>query len=144
MGRSRKSIKHKRYIKSGVLSRNGVAYMGGQTNKDNAIAYCHHAKHNGYLNEKLIKQHDCLNKRCPYLHKYEEKPYWIKRQIKSALKKYHKNNDQGYIMINGKAIKCDNIDWLYNFARDEMLECDQIPEITYLSADEPAPTFVIE
>ena len=30
----------------------------------------------GYLNVKLMKEHECLEKQCKYLQNYTQNPYW--------------------------------------------------------------------
>ena len=70
--------------------RKGGKFLGGQPKADRAIAYCHSAQHQGYISEKILKAHGCLGKNCPYLEKYEDKPYWIERARKKAEKKARK------------------------------------------------------
>lgn len=40
------------------------------------IGYCWCFTHRGYLNVKLMEEHECLEKQCKYLQKYTQHPYW--------------------------------------------------------------------
>jgi hypothetical protein len=64
-----------------------MGYMNGQPSDGRTIAYCHHPMHRGKLSATMMKNHDCLNKRCKYLHIYEEHPYWQERRTKKVRKK---------------------------------------------------------
>ena len=44
------------------------------------IGYCHCKHHSGYLNAALLRERDCIAKRCLYLEKYEAHPFWIQLQ----------------------------------------------------------------
>lgn len=41
------------------------------------VGYCHCSKHKGYVTVNLLKNHDCINKNCFYLEKFEDYPFWI-------------------------------------------------------------------
>ena len=90
--------------------------MSNQPPKDNAIAYCHNKKHMGYLTATMLKQHECLKKECPFLEKYDNHQFWIRRQIKTLLKKYHKNENLGCICINDIPYKTDNEDKIFSWS----------------------------
>lgn len=64
-----------------------MAYLKGQPNKENAVAYCHNPMHKGYLSVKIIRCHKCLDKQCKYLEIYEDKQYWVDRKRKRNDKK---------------------------------------------------------
>lgn len=76
-----------------------MSYMHNQPSDDRTIAYCHHPKHRGKLSRTMMKNHDCLNKKCKYLHIYEEHPYWAERKKKRARKRIReyleKENHEG-------------------------------------------------
>lgn len=67
-----------------------MRHLRGQPSKDKAVAYCHHPNHVGYLSPAIMKQHDCLNKQCKYLHIYEENPHWVEKARKNREKKFRK------------------------------------------------------
>lgn len=43
----------------------------------NIAGTCHNNIHKGYLDIKLLMQHDCINKKCPFLEKFEDYPFWV-------------------------------------------------------------------
>lgn len=43
------------------------------------VGFCCHEKYRGFLTNKLIKSHQCFEKGCPFLKKYEDFPYWQNR-----------------------------------------------------------------
>lgn len=51
-----------------------------------AVGYCWSTLHRGYISEKQLKQHGCLNKHCPALQKFLH-PYWKKRDNKQFNRK---------------------------------------------------------
>lgn len=62
-------------------------YMGNQPSKQHSVGYCHCKKHKGRLSVKMLKNHQCLGKQCPFLEKYEDHPYWEQRKKKKEKKK---------------------------------------------------------
>ena len=52
---------------------------GSQMNKKHACGFCRH--HNKFLSVKHIKAHECLQKNCWYLIKYEEHEWWHQREL---------------------------------------------------------------
>ncbi len=70
--------------------KSGRSYMGNQPKKENTVAYCHHKKHTGCLSVKMMQNHKCLAKQCPYLEKKESHPFWKARAMKKAAKKLSK------------------------------------------------------
>ena len=48
---------------------------GHYANSNNIIARCHLLTHRGYLTKSLVKSHDCINKKCPFMEKIK-KEYW--------------------------------------------------------------------
>lgn len=45
------------------------------------VAFCHYKKHYGYMSEKMLKLHGCLQKNCGRLRKLDC-PYWEERRQK--------------------------------------------------------------
>lgn len=70
-----------------VNPRKRVNYMRNAASKNKAVAYCHCKAHKGNLSVKMLKQHECLGKQCPYLEKYESHDYWRQREALKAKKK---------------------------------------------------------
>lgn len=65
------------------------------------IGYCWCLTHRGYLNPKLLNEHKCLEKKCVFLQKYLEHPFWemkerelIEKQRRKAMKKLRKKIDR--------------------------------------------------
>ena len=111
-------------------------YFDTGIKQENALGYCHYYKHKGYVNEHILKTHECLNKQCPLLEKYEDKSYWIKRKIIKVLKTYHKNNSRGRIRIGDKEYITDNLERLFNIYRRHMDIYGEHPEIVWVSPEE--------
>jgi len=106
-------------------------WMKGAPKEESRIAFCRYSKHFGNLSENLLKQHKCLEKQCPYLKKYEEKGFWIKRKITNALKKKNKKG-YGFIVINDDRYATDDFETLYRVAVKEVeLTGGQPPLIEY-------------
>lgn len=53
-----------------------------------AVGYC--KRHGTVLTVRTLKCHECLNKQCNALEKYEERDYWRQREQKKAMKKAKK------------------------------------------------------
>lgn len=56
-----------------------------------AVAYCHSKTHKGRLTVRMMKQHNCLQKQCSMLEKYEDHDYWRQREVIKARKKAKKD-----------------------------------------------------
>ena len=78
MARSRKTIR-KFHDRKNNYKNPYTSIYGDPIAESHRLGYCHHKSHIGYLNHKLIVEHGCLKKQCPYFHKYEEHPYWTDR-----------------------------------------------------------------
>lgn len=51
--------------------------------EEKLIGYCWYKLHPGFLTAKIMKQHECLKKSCPFFEPFEEHPYLVrKRKIK--------------------------------------------------------------
>lgn len=79
----------------------------------NIAGFCYNKTHRGYLNIDLLQRHDCVNKNCPFLKKFEDYPYWtgraaIKRENKKKAATRNKQRDkerQRYAVAEEKANK---------------------------------------
>lgn len=61
--------------------------------KRTLVGFCHNTLHRGGLTRKLMEEHGCLEKRCPFLQKYLDNSYWQeqkKQQKKRAAAKVKK------------------------------------------------------
>jgi hypothetical protein len=63
------------------------AYLidGALAKADNIVGYCNNATHWGWLSKRLMKEHQCLEKECPYFEKTNA-GYWEKIEKEKALK----------------------------------------------------------
>ena len=61
---------------------------GAQIQKCRACGYCHY--HKKYLTVKMVKAHQCLQKQCNALQKYEEHEWWKQRNLLKQRKKANK------------------------------------------------------
>lgn len=128
------TIRNKKYLKYDIYPEKQKRWMVHAPDKEYAVAFCHSAKHRGYLDENMLKKHKCLEKQCPMLSRYEDRAYWIKRKIRNELKKLHKNGN-GYICIDGKKYTIDDVDRLYLICKRIKKEEERIPEIRYQEPD---------
>ena len=74
---------------------NGEKYyrcVDGIYRKNKVIGFCRYHLHIGALTAALIRQHECLQKECPFLEKYEDKPFWKEREKKKNLAKLRRKN----------------------------------------------------
>ena len=56
-----------------------VRLLGGKVcflERKNVIGCCHYMLHPGKLTKPLLRKHNCLEKKCPFLEKYEDRPFW--------------------------------------------------------------------
>ena len=93
------SIKHKKVILPERSPVSDKIYLKMQAHPENAVAYCHNLKHLGYLSEKLLKQHQCIQKQCPLLEKYEDNYFWLRRAVLKQIKKLNKQTHDFYIHL---------------------------------------------
>ena len=51
---------------------------GGYTHirTDQLIGYCHCMAHKGFLSKTLLHTHECIDKQCPFLERFEDYPFW--------------------------------------------------------------------
>ncbi len=59
--------------------------MKNQPADKQTVAICHYYKHKGSLSVKMMKEHECLTKQCPYLEKLPH-AYW-ERKVAAERKK---------------------------------------------------------
>ncbi len=104
-----------------------IDYFRRQPDIKNAVAYCHNKKHIGYLSEKYIKSHKCLEKQCVYLERIGNNSFWARREIIRFLKKNKKNNIKGGISINGKRYMTTDPTILSDIYMTCMNETGEIP-----------------
>lgn len=50
------------------------------------VGFCYCNAHKGYITKNLLKKHECIEKQCPFLRKFEDYPYWIELQQKKEKK----------------------------------------------------------
>ena len=74
-------------------------FMGGQPNANKACAYCHSARHQGFMTVKMVKQHGCTAKQCPCFEKFDDHPYWVRKAEIKALKKANKEADKLLLVV---------------------------------------------
>ena len=67
-----------------------MRYFHNQPHKKNAVAYCHNPSHLGYLSPAIMKDHQCMQKHCKYLHIYKDNPYWVRKDKAKQGKKFRK------------------------------------------------------
>ena len=78
-------------------NRKRVHLVSGQwvLKDNNVIGYCSYKLHKGCVTKKLLKDHQCLEKNCPFLQKYKDVPYWKEREkaIQSKNQRKQKKKD---------------------------------------------------
>lgn len=91
------------YLKNNVEFRN-VPLMDGIYRKINTkalVGKCHNKLHKGYLTVELLRKHQCIEKNCVFIEKFEDYPFWKKyrnqQQQKLALKTAKKTKKQNEV-----------------------------------------------
>ena len=69
--------------------------------------YCWSKKHRGYLSVEILQRHQCLQKQCNCLQKYENHKFWKKREMRRLMKSAMKNGQSFYI-FDGREIKIES------------------------------------
>ena len=64
---------------------------GSKIDKERACGYCHY--HKKYMSVKMVKAHECLQKQCNALQKYENHQWWYQRDLRKKRKKANKQID---------------------------------------------------
>lgn len=63
--------------------------LGGEVRfllRENVIGCCHNLLHPGKLIKLLLREQKCLEKQCPFLEKYEDRPFWTAYRKKQLTK----------------------------------------------------------
>lgn len=66
----------------------GGAYATVDTNS--IVGYCHNEAHKGFLTVSIMNEHDCIGKECFNFEKFEDYPFWRKKQRKEEQEKLAK------------------------------------------------------
>lgn len=61
------------------------------------VGYCHCSKHKGYIDAALLESHDCVEKKCVYLERFEDYPFWI-NYMKLQKEKEHRKRAKKHRM----------------------------------------------
>lgn len=61
--------------------------------KGEPVGWCNHNKHRGKLSVRLMKNHKCLGKKCPYFKKNDKHPYWAEHERIKQIRKDKKKQD---------------------------------------------------
>ena len=75
-----------------------VKLLGGEVHFlpcKSVIGCCHNMLHPGKLTRQLLNGHNCLEKQCPFLEKYEDRPFWMaykKKLLAKSVAKQQKKN----------------------------------------------------
>ncbi len=75
------------------------------TRTNDAVAYCYY--HRCALTLKQMKKKGCLAKQCDRMKRYEDHPYWAKREEARASKKAKKAASRGEIYEANKMPCCE-------------------------------------
>lgn len=57
---------------------------------ERVVGYCNCDTHKGYLTKNLIDNHECIAKKCPFLHKHNEE-YWHQQEARQRSHEKKKN-----------------------------------------------------
>lgn len=69
------------------------------------VGFCHSELHKGYITVRLMKNHQCLQKKCSRFEKIESSPYWInskhaaERKEKAKESKFKKNEKEKILKL---------------------------------------------
>lgn len=66
-------------------------FIDGHQEMEKPVGFCHNKIHKGCLSGKQLHKHKCLQKKCSFLQKYEEHPYWVERANIKKKKQQRKN-----------------------------------------------------
>ena len=62
------------------------------------IGFCSNCNHQGYITERLQKEHNCLNKHCHYFKPIKDNSYWRRKneedKVKQTIKRIRKERKQ--------------------------------------------------
>ena len=51
---------------------------------------CHNNIHRGYLDIDLLQRHDCINKKCHFLERFDDYPFWVEYNKNARVKEIKK------------------------------------------------------
>lgn len=77
-------------IKTTLITSSEKRYIDCKIRKETPIGYCHYPLHKGYINESILRKHECIGKHCNYLQKNFHHPYWKKREERKKMRKDRK------------------------------------------------------
>lgn len=80
------------YIENGIQFRR-VPMVDGSFSRIETkalVGICHNPIHKGYLSVTLLNKHDCIDKECRYLERFEDYPYWVRQRNKESEKNRRK------------------------------------------------------
>ena len=60
--------------------------------KDKVVGFCLFDHHRGWLTANMAKMHDCYNKKCVFLRKVKDHPYWLMCDAKISAVQRRKDN----------------------------------------------------
>ena len=112
-----------------------MSKMKHQPSEVVAVGFCHNNIHRGYVGQRILKEHECINKNCPYFEKFEDSPHWCKKEVVKLLKKAKKKGHMA-IMINGRCFTSNDENKLANVYLKEYKKYNKKPTtgtIKYIS-----------
>ena len=109
-------MKKRKYTidKATGLYKNRVMHFKNQPLQENVIGKCTNPVHIGNMSRKMVLQHQCLKKDCPYFKKYADNPYWTRKSIAKVERDIKKlaesvvdeciKRKQAWFVVDGKVI----------------------------------------
>lgn len=71
-----------------ILKERNYFTIDGKKCKDTQkVGYCWYPEHTGYLTLPLMREHQCIERKCKRFQKYEEAPYWKTKEEHKKKKK---------------------------------------------------------
>jgi len=67
--------------------------INGLNTTHTPVGYCNCNTHKGYLSTTLLKQHECLQKQCPFLEAFETHEFWREKERKKQRRGARKAGD---------------------------------------------------
>ena len=94
----------KNFKRSSMKNRikNELSVNGLVIKETKRIGYCHNMKHHGYLNLKLMKEHQCLEKECPFFKKVENNDFWARKRASKEKRNKKKELEKQQTEISNK------------------------------------------
>ncbi len=75
-------------IRRSFIRKNTVSRI--TVRKDKIVGYCRYPLHRGWLLRVIAEEHQCYSKKCPFLERVEDNPYWKECASITAKKKKRK------------------------------------------------------